>query len=115
MLEQLAKNGLTLRFNSRSDRLLAGLGSQRIGYLNVDMLFGGAVLNLPAIYIPRHANNRDWSWPANDVEIASHSCSVTARLLRQKGRVASIFASALDTCSIPAAPELGTASRPAPD
>src|ERR1700730_6693254 len=69
VLEQLAEHRLALGFDSRPQRLLKRLGSQRVGDLNVDMLFGTAVLNLPAEDFPGRAKDRDWRWTADDPEI----------------------------------------------
>ena len=104
-LEQLTEHRLALGFNSRPKRLLDHLRSQRVGDLNVHMLLGGAILNLPAIDLAGRAKNRNRSRPTDDLKIASHPGSMTAPLGASQGPLASIFTPALDMCSAQLGPD----------
>ena len=70
-IEQLAEHRFPLGFNPRPQRLLHRLGSQRVGDLDIDVLLGRAVLNLPAIDVPGQApdsalHRRETRWARLD-------------------------------------------------
>jgi hypothetical protein len=76
-LKQLQEYRLALGLNARPERLVKRLSSQRVRDLNIYMLFGAAILDLPAVGIAR-TRSRDWSRPTDDLGIASHVSRMTA-------------------------------------
>src|SRR5580692_6155340 len=82
-LEQLAQHRLALGLNSRPQRLIEGLGSQRAGDLHIDMLLSTIVQHLPPVHIAI-ARDRYRCGTADDLKIAGHAESMTGASARKR-------------------------------
>jgi hypothetical protein len=100
-LEQLAKHRLAPRLDSRAERLLTRLGSQRLRDLNVYVLFDAAMLDLPAVDIA-DTRSLDRSRPSDDPGILGHLSSIPGAARRHNGPLAHGFGLTLDSCVGPA-------------